>query len=48
MTPILDRYFGLAERGTDVRTEVMAGRRHECSPTLIVVALLFAGKFAWL
>ncbi|MCE2486745.1 MAG: hypothetical protein J4F42_14625 [Desulfurellaceae bacterium] len=24
MTPILDRYFGLAERGTDVRTELTA------------------------
>ena len=31
-----------------VLIKVMAGRRHECSPTLIVVALLFAGKFAWL
>ena len=25
MTAILERYFGLAERGTDVRTEVTAG-----------------------
>ena len=31
-----------------VLVKVMAGRRRECSPTLIVVALLFAGKFAWL
>ena len=33
---------------TYVLIKVLAGRRHECSPTLIVVALLFAGKFAWL
>ena len=33
---------------TYVLIKVMAGRRHECSPTLIAVALLFAIKFAWL
>ena len=33
---------------TYVLIKVMAGRRHECSPTLIAVALLFAVKFAWL
>ena len=33
---------------TYVLIKVLAGRRHECSPTLVVVALLFAGKFAWL
>ena len=31
-----------------VLIKVLAGRRHECSPTLIAVALLFAVKFAWL
>ena len=29
-----------------VLIKVMAGRRSECSPSLIVVALLFAVKFA--
>ena len=33
---------------TYVLIKVMAGRRQECSPTLIAVALLFAVKFAWL
>ena len=33
---------------TYVLIKVMAGRRRECSPTLIAVALLFAVKFAWL
>ena len=33
---------------TYVLIKVMAGRRHECSPTLIAAALLFAIKFAWL
>ncbi|MCY3732293.1 MAG: NCS2 family permease [Rhodospirillaceae bacterium] len=33
---------------TYVLIKVMAGRRHECSPTLIAVALLCAVKFAWL
>ena len=33
---------------TYVLVKVMAGRRRECSPTLIAVALLFAVKFAWL
>ena len=31
-----------------VLIKVLAGRRRECSPTLIAVALLFAVKFAWL
>ena len=31
-----------------VLIKVMAGRGRECSPTLIVVAALFAAKFAWL
>ena len=31
-----------------VLIKVMAGRRRECSPALIAVALLFAVKFAWL
>ena len=31
-----------------VLIKVLAGRRRECSPTLITVALLFAVKFAWL
>ena len=33
---------------TYVLIKLMAGRRRECSPTLIAVALLFAVKFAWL
>ena len=33
---------------TYVLIKVMAGRRQECSPTLVAVALLFAVKFAWL
>ena len=33
---------------TYVLIKVMAGRRRECSPMLIAVALLFAIKFAWL
>ncbi len=33
---------------TYVLIKVMAGRRRECSLTLIAVALLFAAKFAWL
>ena len=33
---------------TYVLIKVMAGRRRECSPMLIAVALLFAAKFAWL
>ena len=31
-----------------VLIKLLAGRRQECSPTLIAVALLFAVKFAWL
>ncbi len=31
-----------------VLIKVMAGRGRECSPTLVVVAALFAAKFAWL
>ena len=31
-----------------VLIKVMAGRRRECSPAVIAVALLFAVKFAWL
>ena len=33
---------------TYVLIKVIAGRRGECSPTLIAVAFLFAVKFAWL
>ncbi len=33
---------------TYVLIKLMAGRRRECSPTLIAVALIFAVKFAWL
>ena len=48
MIAILERYLGLPERRTDVRTEVTAGRRGECSSTLIAIAVLFAIKFALL
>ena len=33
---------------TYVIIKLMAGRRRDCSPTLLAVALMFALKFAWL